>query len=128
MQFHCHTEEFSLFSLQMAGIDLVGRDQYYGVFPLRGKLLNVIEARHNRLFISSCMLLVSNNNDDDNSDSVQVHSAFDYAISYNICWCDNMLVFYNVAIRFKEFILHNNLASFYLLNHWKWYLVLQFCS
>ena len=49
MQFHCHTEEFSLFSLHMAGIDVVGRDHYYGVFPLRGKLLNVREASHKQL-------------------------------------------------------------------------------
>ena len=27
----------------MAGIDVIGRD-YYGVFPLKGKLLNVREA------------------------------------------------------------------------------------
>ena len=76
MQFHSHIEEFSLFSLHMAGIDVVGRDHYYGVFPLKGKVLNVREARHKRLYISSCMLLGSNNNDDDNSVSVQVHSCF----------------------------------------------------
>jgi len=29
--------------IQMAGLSVVGRD-YYGVFPLRGKLLNVREA------------------------------------------------------------------------------------
>ena len=30
-------------SLAMAGLEIVGRD-YYGVFPLKGKLLNVREA------------------------------------------------------------------------------------
>ena len=33
---------------QMAGISVVGRD-YYGVFPLRGKLLNVREASHKQI-------------------------------------------------------------------------------
>ena len=33
---------------QMAGISVVGRD-YYGVFPLRGKLLNVREATHKQI-------------------------------------------------------------------------------
>ena len=37
------TEGDSAKSLAMAGIGVVGRD-YYGVFPLRGKLLNVREA------------------------------------------------------------------------------------
>jgi DNA topoisomerase-2 len=37
------TEGDSAKSLAMAGIEVVGRD-YYGVFPLRGKLLNVREA------------------------------------------------------------------------------------
>lgn len=32
----------------MAGISVVGRD-YYGVFPLRGKLLNVREASHKQI-------------------------------------------------------------------------------
>lgn len=32
----------------MAGIDIVGRD-YYGVFPLKGKLLNVRQAPNNVL-------------------------------------------------------------------------------
>ena len=34
------TEGDSAKSLAMAGIEIVGRD-YYGVFPLKGKLLNV---------------------------------------------------------------------------------------
>ena len=32
----------------MSGLDVVGRDRY-GVFPLRGKLLNVREAPHAQL-------------------------------------------------------------------------------
>ena len=32
----------------MAGISMVGRN-YYGVFPLRGKLLNVREASHKQI-------------------------------------------------------------------------------
>lgn len=34
--------------MQMAGISVVGRN-YYGVFPLRGKLLNVREASHKQI-------------------------------------------------------------------------------
>ena len=37
------TEGDSAKSLAMAGIQVVGRD-YYGVFPLKGKLLNVRDA------------------------------------------------------------------------------------
>lgn len=37
------TEGDSAKSLAMAGIEVIGRD-YYGVFPLKGKLLNVREA------------------------------------------------------------------------------------
>ena len=37
------TEGDSAKSLAMAGIEIVGRD-FYGVFPLKGKLLNVREA------------------------------------------------------------------------------------
>lgn len=33
---------------QMSGISVVGRDKY-GVFPLRGKLLNVREASHKQI-------------------------------------------------------------------------------
>jgi DNA topoisomerase-2 len=36
------------FHLQMSGISVVGRDKY-GVFPLRGKLLNVREASHKQI-------------------------------------------------------------------------------
>lgn len=32
----------------MAGLSVVGRD-YYGVFPLRGRLLNVREATHKQI-------------------------------------------------------------------------------
>lgn len=34
--------------MQMAGLSVVGRD-HYGVFPLRGKLLNVREASHTQI-------------------------------------------------------------------------------
>jgi DNA topoisomerase-2 len=37
------TEGDSAKTLAMSGIQIVGRD-YYGVFPLKGKLLNVREA------------------------------------------------------------------------------------
>jgi len=37
------TEGDSAKSLAMSGIDVIGRDRY-GVFPLKGKLLNVREA------------------------------------------------------------------------------------
>jgi DNA topoisomerase-2 len=37
------TEGDSAKSLAMAGLEIVGRD-YYGVFPLKGKMLNVREA------------------------------------------------------------------------------------
>lgn len=36
------------FCYQLAGITVVGRD-HYGVFPLRGKLLNVREASHKQI-------------------------------------------------------------------------------
>ena len=39
------TEGDSAKSLAMAGISVVGRDKY-GVFPLKGKLLNVRDASH----------------------------------------------------------------------------------
>ncbi|KAF6995935.1 hypothetical protein CFC21_012354 [Triticum aestivum] len=42
------TEGDSAKALAMAGIGVVGRD-HYGVFPLRGKLLNVREASHKQL-------------------------------------------------------------------------------
>jgi len=37
------TEGDSAKALAMAGVNIIGRDKY-GVFPLRGKLLNVREA------------------------------------------------------------------------------------
>lgn len=42
------TEGDSAKSLAMAGIEVIGRDNY-GVFPLKGKLLNVREASHSQL-------------------------------------------------------------------------------
>lgn len=42
------TEGDSAKSLAMAGIEIVGRDNF-GVFPLRGKLLNVREAKSNQI-------------------------------------------------------------------------------
>lgn len=42
------TEGDSAKSLAMAGIEVIGRDKY-GVFPLKGKLLNVREASHKQL-------------------------------------------------------------------------------
>ncbi|KAL3815095.1 hypothetical protein ACJIZ3_016363 [Penstemon smallii] len=42
------TEGDSAKALAIAGLAVVGRD-HYGVFPLRGKLLNVREASHNQL-------------------------------------------------------------------------------
>lgn len=42
------TEGDSAKSLAMSGLSIVGRD-YYGVFPLKGKPLNVREATHNQI-------------------------------------------------------------------------------
>jgi DNA topoisomerase-2 len=42
------TEGDSAKSLAIAGLSVVGRDNF-GVFPLRGKLLNVREARHDQI-------------------------------------------------------------------------------
>ena len=42
------TEGDSAKSLALAGIEVVGRDKY-GVFPLRGKFLNVREASHKQI-------------------------------------------------------------------------------
>ncbi|CAA20107.1 DNA topoisomerase II [Schizosaccharomyces pombe] len=42
------TEGDSAKSLAVSGLSVVGRD-YYGVFPLRGKLLNVREASHSQI-------------------------------------------------------------------------------
>ena len=46
------TEGDSAKSLAVSGLGVIGRD-YYGVFPLRGKLLNVREATHNQVNIFS---------------------------------------------------------------------------
>lgn len=42
------TEGDSAKSLAMSGLEIVGRD-YFGVFPLRGKLLNVREANNSKI-------------------------------------------------------------------------------
>lgn len=42
------TEGDSAKALAVAGLGVVGRD-FFGVFPLRGKLLNVREARHDQI-------------------------------------------------------------------------------
>ena len=42
------TEGDSAKSLAVSGLGVIGRD-HYGVFPLRGKLLNVREATHNQV-------------------------------------------------------------------------------
>lgn len=44
------TEGDSAKTLAVAGLGVVGRDRY-GVFPLRGKLLNVREATHKQVII-----------------------------------------------------------------------------
>jgi len=46
------TEGDSAKSLAMAGLEVVGRD-YFGVFPLRGKLLNVREAQTSKIVENS---------------------------------------------------------------------------
>lgn len=42
------TEGDSAKALAISGLSVIGRD-YYGVFPLRGKLLNVREASHSQI-------------------------------------------------------------------------------
>ena len=42
------TEGDSAKTLAVAGLGVVGRD-YYGVYPLKGKLLNVREATHKQI-------------------------------------------------------------------------------
>ena len=42
------TEGDSAKSLAVAGLSVIGRDNY-GVFPLRGKLLNVRDAKHDQI-------------------------------------------------------------------------------
>lgn len=48
------TEGDSAKALAVSGLGVVGRD-YYGVFPLRGKLLNVREASHKQVRRCSCV-------------------------------------------------------------------------
>jgi len=45
------TEGDSAKTLAVAGLGVVGRDKY-GVFPLRGKVLNVREAAHKQVYIT----------------------------------------------------------------------------
>ena len=42
------TEGDSAKALAMAGLEIVGRD-YYGVFPLKGKLMNVRDAAKSKI-------------------------------------------------------------------------------
>ena len=48
------TEGDSAKTLAVSGLGVVGRD-YYGAFPLRGKLLNVREATHNQVGIGGLL-------------------------------------------------------------------------
>ncbi len=48
------TEGDSAKTLAVSGLGVVGRDQY-GVFPLRGKLLNVREASHSQVSGCGCV-------------------------------------------------------------------------
>ena len=50
------TEGDSAKTLAVSGLGVVGRD-YYGVFPLRGKLLNVREATHNQVGIGGLLCM-----------------------------------------------------------------------
>jgi len=43
------TEGDSAKTLAVSGLGVIGRD-YYGVFPLRGKMLNVRDATHKQVF------------------------------------------------------------------------------
>ena len=49
------TEGDSAKTLAVSGLGVVGRD-HYGVFPLRGKLLNVREASHNQVSLDGTEL------------------------------------------------------------------------
>lgn len=48
------TEGDSAKSLAVSGLGVIGRDRY-GVFPLRGKILNVREASHKQVYIYICI-------------------------------------------------------------------------
>ena len=50
------TEGDSAKALAVSGLGVVGRDSY-GVFPLRGKLLNVREATHKQVGVDWCVRL-----------------------------------------------------------------------
>lgn len=47
------TEGDSAKSLAVSGLGVIGRDRY-GVFPLRGKILNVREATHKQVKKTDC--------------------------------------------------------------------------
>jgi len=49
------TEGDSAKTLAVAGLGVIGRD-FYGVFPLRGKLLNVRDANHKQV-VFYCLIL-----------------------------------------------------------------------
>lgn len=57
------TEGDSAKSLAVSGLGVVGRDKY-GVFPLRGKMLNVREGSHKQVFFSTLLLHIHRNNKD----------------------------------------------------------------
>ena len=50
------TEGDSAKTLAVSGLGVVGRD-HYGVFPLRGKLLNVREASHKQVWLEIMRIL-----------------------------------------------------------------------
>lgn len=52
------TEGDSAKTLAVAGLGVIGRDNY-GVFPLKGKVLNVREATHKQVGIALCVCLFS---------------------------------------------------------------------
>ena len=51
------TEGDSAKTLAVSGLGVVGRDRY-GVFPLRGKMLNVREASHKQVQLPCILLIV----------------------------------------------------------------------
>ena len=54
------TEGDSAKTLAIAGLSVIGRD-HYGVFPLRGKLLNVREASHKQVTGWPCLGVETHN-------------------------------------------------------------------
>lgn len=49
------TEGDSAKTLAVAGLSVIGRDRY-GVYPLRGKMLNVREGNHKQVFIVNFLI------------------------------------------------------------------------